>query len=182
MPSPVSTQSTVARAVAAGKSRTVNRRAVVMPDPPSTTLAEAALSVGRAVPPSSSTIVSVTAFGFVAPCAFDAVADTATLLFASSRSLSTAVTVTTPVLVVSPAAIVSVLFVVVVKSLAFVPAPAANATVTVVACTDGGLIPAVTVAELFAPLSSMLARDSTSLTFGVASSSWIVSVASAGSE
>ena len=177
---PASVQSTVARAVAAAESRTVNRRTVVVPDGPSTTPAEAALSVGRAVPPSSSAIVSATGSGFVAPCAFDAVPDTVRLLFGSSRSLSTAVTVTTPVLAVSPAAIASVLFALTAKSPASAPAPAANATVTVVARTDAGLIVAVTVAALFAPLSSTVVRDNTSFTFGVASSSWIVSVTSAG--
>ena len=132
--------------------------------------------------PSSSAIVSVTASGFVAPCVFAATAVTVTLLLGSFRLLSTAVTVTTPVLVVSPAAIVSTLFVVTVKSVESASAPAATATVTVVACTDAGLIVAVTVAALFVPLSSIVERDSTSFTFGVASSSWIVTVTSAGFE
>ena len=54
-------------------------------------------------------MVSVTASGFVTPCALTAAPETFTCLSGESVASLTAVTVTAPVLAVSPAAIVSVL-------------------------------------------------------------------------
>ena len=144
---------------------------------PSVTLGESIDSVGA---PSSSVIVSVTDDGCVIPCELVAEPDTVTLLSASSRALSTAVTVTVPLLLVAPAAMVSVVLLLRLKSPFAVFAPAAAETVTVVCWLDARSRLAVTVAELVAPLSAIDVRDSASVTVGVASSSVIVSVTAAG--
>ena len=140
---------------------------------PSVTLGESIDSVGA---PSSSVIVSVTDDGCVIPCEFVAEPDTVTLLSASSRVLSTAVTVTVPLLLVLPAAMVSVVLLFSLKSPFAVFAPAAAETVTVVCWLDARSRLAVTVAELVAPLSAIELRDSARVTVGVASSSVIVPV------
>ena len=106
MPSDVA-QSTVTGRVAAGSRVTVKVSVAVSPSSPSATPASAIDSDGA----SSSSIVRVTLSGAVIPCAFVAVAETATVLSRASTVLSVAVIVTTPVLAVSPTAIVSVVFV-----------------------------------------------------------------------
>ena len=80
---------------------------------------------------SSSVIVSVASAGFATPPPL-AVAETVTVLFGASTSLSTAVMVTVPVLEVAPAAMVRVVPLRV-KSLAIAGDTAAAATVRVTA-------------------------------------------------
>ena len=172
MPPVPSAYATVTCLPLAGLSVTVNVR---FADPlfPSVTLGESIDSVGAS---SSSVIVSVTDEGCVIPCELVAVPDTVTLLSASSRVLSTAVTVTVPLLLVAPAVIVSVGLALSVKSVAAVAAPAAATTVTVVSSDDARSRLAVTVAELVAPLSAIEVRDSARVTVGASSSSVIVPV------
>ena len=171
-----SAYATVTRLPLAGLRLTVNVR-FAEPLFPSVTLGESIDSVGA---PSSSVIVSVTDDGCVIPCELVAEPDTVTLLSASSRVLSTAVTVTVPLLLVAPAAMVSVALLLSLKSPFAVFAPAAAETVTVVCWLDARSRLAVTVAELVAPLSAIELRDSARVTVGVASSSVIVSVTDEG--
>ena len=139
----------------------------------------ASVTLGAA---SSSAMASVTEAGWVMPWLFTAEPDTVTLFSASSRVLSTAVTVTAPVLLVFPAAMVSVLLLLREKSPDAAFVPAAAATVTVVAALDGRSRLAVTVAELVAPLSSTEVRDSARVTTGAGSSSVIVTFTEEGFE
>ena len=129
---------------------------------------------------SSSSIVSVTASGFLAtPWLLAAVAeiDTSLSLGASSSSF-TAATVTAPVLAIAPAAMVSTAFALRLKSEAAVCIPADAVTVRVVAALDACESVAVTVAS--PPFSEIDDEDRTSVTEGAASSSRIVSVTLAG--
>ena len=156
----------------AGLRLTVNVR-FAEPLFPSVTLGESIDSVGAS---SSSVIVSVTDDGCVIPWLLVAVPDTVTLLSGSSRVLSTAVIVTVPLLLVLPATMVSVGLALRLKSPFAVFAPAAAATVMVVAADDARSSVAVTVAELVAPLSAIEVRDSARVTVGASSSSVIVPV------
>ena len=101
-----------------------------------------------------------------------------------SMASSLEVTVTTPVLAVSSLAMVSVVACESEKSPATALVPAAAETVTVVAVLTTPLRRAVTVARrspsAASPSSSMLARDSSSVTVGFASSSTMVSVTASG--
>ena len=140
---------------------------------PSVTLGESIDSAGA---PSSSVIVRSTFAGCVIPWLFVAVPVTTTVLFASSRLLFTAVTVTVPVLLVCPAAIVSIGLALRRKSPPTVSVPAVAPTVTVVAALDRWSSVAVTVLTLPGPLSVIALGTTASVTVGAASSSMIVPV------
>ena len=131
---------------------------------------------------SSSRMVSVTSEGWVTSGRWllAAVPEIVTLLFGASVLSFTAVTVTVPLLVVSPAAMVSVFAAESWKFAATAPAPGAAATVTVVAAPEARFSRAVTVVTFEAPLSSMPADDSSSVTSGGPSSSRMVRVLAAG--
>ena len=140
---------------------------------------DAGLSTRRTVGLSSSSSIPIaTGAGLPAtPCAFDAVADTVTVLARASVSLSTAVMVTVPVLAVAPAATTSS-----VpswrKSFRVAGVTGAAATRTVVSAPDGWV--RVALIRAVPPSSSIDAADRTSITAGAASSSVTVSSTGAG--
>ena len=125
-------------------------------------------------PYSSSRIVSVASDGAATPRPPAAVADTVTDFIPEAKASSFAVTVTRPALVVEPAAIVKVVAVLKVKSAATAFAPAAAATVNVVAALVGCERVAVTVDT--SPFSRIEDGVRTSVAVAVASSSSKVSV------
>ena len=129
---------------------------------------------------SSSVIVRVRSDGCGTPRPPEAVADTVTDLSGASTALSTALILTVLVLVVAPAAIVSVSFALSVKSEATAGDTAVADTTSVTFSVDTPLSVAVTVVE--SPFSEIEAGLSTSVTVGVASSSLIVRVWSAGAD
>ena len=152
------------------------RLAVTVATPPFSAI-DAGSSVNAASgTASSSLMVSVASDGSVIPWALDAEPDTVTDLVAACTLLSTAVIVTVPVLVVDPAATVSSVPVCE-KSPAAAGGTADAVTVTADAALDRCESVAVTVATVFAPLSSMPDGVSDSVTAGVGSSSSIVAVA-----
>ena len=127
---------------------------------------------------SSSVIVRVWLDGADTPLPPVTVADTVTDLSGASTPLFTALILTVRVLVVAPAAIVSVSFALSVKSEATAGETAVADTTSVTFSLDTPLSVAVTVVE--SPFSEIEAGLSTSDTVGVASSSLIVKVWSAG--
>ena len=127
---------------------------------------------------SSSLIVRVWSDGSATPLPPVAVADTVTDLSGASTALSTALILTVRVLVVSPAAIVKVSFVLSVKSSATAGETSVADTTSVTFSLDTPLSVAVTVVE--SPFSEIESALKTRVTVGVASSSVIVRVLSAG--
>ena len=138
----------------------------------------AGLRVSRGIP-SSSAMVRVASAGSAAPLPPAAAPVTVTVLSGAFALLAAAVTVTRPALVVDPAAMVSVRAALSAKSAARAWSPGAAWTVTVTASLDGCESDAVTVDT--PPVSETDDGVSAKVTVGSASSSAMVSVASAGS-